>query len=167
MADTDLAPELTPLADLILSFDHVAFGVRDLRAAAAFFATMGGAFLKGGDNRRAGFRWLQYVLPGETKVEAIAPVSEECFLHDFLERRGEGVHHLTFRVSDLEEAVRRAEASDLTVVGVFSEARTWKECFIHPRSAMGTVVQLAQWVDKDDPPPTLEAVLAGEIFSLG
>ncbi len=53
------------------------------------------------------------------------------------------------------------------MVGLWDEAESWKECFLHPRSALGTVIQLAQWIDKDDPPPTLEAVLAGEVYSLG
>ena len=167
MSENQLPEELAPLADVIHSFDHVAFAVRDLVAAVSFFQAFGGQFIRGGDARRMGFRWVQFMLPGETKVEAISPVDEACFLHDFLDRRGEGLHHLTFRVTDLVEAAKRAEASGLRVVGLWADRESWKECFIHPASAHGTVIQLAQWLDKDQPPPSLEAVLAGEIFSAG
>lgn len=167
MAPIEPPAELAGLADHILAFDHVAFATRDLEASAAFFAALGGDFFDGGDNRRAGFRWLQFTLPGEARVEAIAPVTGECFLHDFLDRRGEGLHHLTFRVDDVEASARTAEAAGLRVVGLFTELSTWKECFIHPSSGQGTVVQLAQWPDKGTPQTTLEQVLAGDIVSFG
>ena len=163
---TQIPDELEPLGAFIDSFDHLAFAVRDLQPTAEFFAAFGGTFLRGGDNRRMGFRWMQFMLPGNTKVEAIAPVSKDCFLHEFLADRGEGIHHLTFRVTDVSAAAAAAEAAGLRVVGLFTELNTWKECFIHPKSAHGTVVQLAEWVDKDKPPPTLAQVLAGEIFSV-
>lgn len=163
----NLPADLEPLSAYIESFDHVAFAVRDLVATADFFQALGGAFIGGGDNRRMGFRWFQYMLPGDTKVEAISPVSDDCFLHPFLDERGDGIHHLTFRVRDLVEAATAAREHGMQVLGEWTAARTWKECFIHPRSAHGTVVQLAQWVDKDTPPPTLDQVLAGEIYSEG
>ena len=166
MKRPDLPDHLAPLSELVHSFDHFAFAVRDLGSSASFFQGFGGMFLRGGDNRRMGFRWIQFVLPGGTKVEAISPVADDCFLHDFLRSRGEGIHHITFRVTDLAAAAARAEAAGLQVVGLYTELNIWKECFIHPRSAHGTVVQLAEWVDKDKSPPTLDAVLAGEIFSV-
>ena len=167
MTTPELPAELAPLSEFVNSFDHFAFAVLDLAATASFFADFGGTFFRGGDNRRMGFRWVQFVLPGGSKVEAISPVADDCFLHDFLQTRGEGIHHITFRVTDVEAAAAQAEAVGMRVVGLFTKLNTWKECFIHPRSAHGTVVQLAEWVDKDKPPPTLEAVLAGEIFSVG
>ena len=163
MSYPELPGDLAPLAETIDRFDHVAFAVHDLVPMAAFFGMLGGTFLRGGNTRRAGFRWIQFVLPGDTKVEAIAPVTQDCFL----DSRGEGIHHLTFRVSDVAEAARRAQEHGLRVVGLFTELNSWKECFIHPSTAYGTVIQLAQWIDKDKPPLTLEAVLAGEIYSLG
>lgn len=167
MAEPALTDDLASLSDLIIGFDHVAFAVRDLIPTVQFFQSLGGEFLEGGDNRKDGFRFVQFVLPGATKVEAIAPITDDCFLHDFLDGRGEGIHHLTFRVRDVVEAARRAEAQGLRVVGLFTELITWKECFIHPSSAHGTVVQLAQWPDKDQPPPSLAQVLAGEVHSPG
>jgi 4-hydroxyphenylpyruvate dioxygenase-like putative hemolysin len=66
------------------------------------------------------------------------------FLQTFLDKRGEGAHHMTFVVRDVRLAVERARAAGLRVVDEdFSDPR-WQEAFISPRSAFGTIVQLAQ-----------------------
>lgn len=157
------------LADLVLGFDHVALAVNDLRAAAGFLQMMGGSFLRGGDNPRGGFRWVHFLFgeSGESKIEALAPVSGDCFLRDFLNRRGEGVHHMTFRVSSVAAAARRAEESGRKVTGLrlAADPDGWSECFLHPSTAHGTVIQLAQWTKLDLPEGSLEDVLAGRIIT--
>ncbi|MCY4621497.1 MAG: VOC family protein [bacterium] len=160
----DLPEHLEPLNDLIQYLDHVAIGVHDVGAAAGLFEMLGGTFLTGADNRRGGFRWLQYRLPGSTRIEALAPVSDDCFLWRFLRSRGEGLHHLTFRVSSVAEAARQAEGAGLDVVGLYINPGGWSECFIHPSSASGTLIQLADWTDDYYPQASLSQVLAGEVI---
>ena len=158
---SDLPEHLEPLTDLIEYFDHVAFGVHDLVPAARLFEYLGGVFVTGGDNRREGFRWFHYRLPGDTKIEALAPITDESFLWRFLRSRGEGLHHLTFRVSSVKKAARRAEEAGLRVLGLNLNPDGWSECFIHPASAHGTLIQLAEWPETPVPPVSLEEVLAG------
>lgn len=160
----DLPEHLEPLRDLIQYLDHVAIGVHDVGQAAGLFEMLGGAFITGADNRRGGFRWLQYRLPGGARIEALAPVTDDCFLWRFLRSRGEGLHHLTFRVSSVVEAARRAEQASLLVVGIHLDPGGWSECFIHPSSANGTLIQLADWTDDYYPQASLEQVLAGEVI---
>jgi methylmalonyl-CoA/ethylmalonyl-CoA epimerase len=71
-------------------------------------------------------------------------------LHAFLEKRGEGAHHMTFIVHDLKRAVDRARAAGLRVVEEDYANPRWQEAFISPRSAFGTIIQLAQ-SDLDGP----------------
>lgn len=162
---TDLPEDLEPLTDLIDRFDHFALGVHDLRAAARLFELLGGAFITGADNLERGFRWIHYGLPGGAKIEALAPVSDDCFLRRFLRSRGEGVHHLTFKVSSVSEAARRAEQAGLKVVGLRLDPGVWSECFIYPSSAHGTLIQLAGWPDDYAPSASLEEVLAGKVVA--
>lgn len=162
---TDIPEHLEPLADLIDYFDHVGLAVENLGSATRLFELMGGTFITGADNAALGFRWLQYRLPGDAKIEALAPVSDDCFLWRFLRSRGEGVHHLTFKVSSVPEAARRAEQAGLKVVGLNVNPGVWSECFIHPSSAHGTLIQLAEWPDDYAPSVTLREVLAGEVFA--
>lgn len=160
----DLPEHLEPLSDLIEYLDHVAIGVRDVAAVADLLELLGGTFLTGADQRRGGFRWIQYRLPGGAKIEALAPVSDDCFLWRFLRSRGEGMHHLTFKVSSVAEAARRAEKAGLDVVGLHLNPGVWSECFIHPSDAHGTLIQLADWPEDHYPKVSLEQVLAGEVI---
>lgn len=154
---------MTPLDSLVERFDHVAYGVRRIEAALPMVTDLlGGRFHDGGDSRRGGFRWVQFVMPGSVKLELIQPVTPDCFLHAFLDRHGEGLHHLTYKVRDLQAVVARATRMGMETVGLSTDHPAWREVFIHPRSAHGTVIQLAEWEDRVAT-TTLEEVLAGKV----
>jgi methylmalonyl-CoA/ethylmalonyl-CoA epimerase len=151
------------LGDTIERFDHVSIAVRDIRSAAPLATLMGGTFFDGGLNHVGDFRWVQWVLPGG-KLEMIEPVDPgdaHNFLVRFLEERGEGVHHVTFKVTDIEKAVDRARVLGFDVIGLDLSYEFWKEAFVHPKGAHGVLVQLAEWTDEPPPPGhTLDAALA-------
>lgn len=149
------------LADLIERFDHVALGVHDVEACLPLVEFLGGRFYAGADHIRNGFRWVQFELPDGSKLELIAPLSRDSFLVQFLEKRGEGVHHLTYKVTDVQEGARRAEASGFRTSGLHLNP-SWSEVFLHPRNAHGAVIQLASWADESAwRTAILEDVLAG------
>jgi len=58
------------------------------------------------------------------------------------------MHHLTFKVSDIGRAVARARELGFTVVGFDDSEEDWKEAFVHPASAHGVLIQLAEFPDK-------------------
>jgi catechol 2,3-dioxygenase-like lactoylglutathione lyase family enzyme len=72
------------------------------------------------------------------------------FLARFLERRGEGLHHVTLRVSDIEAQIDRLRSGGIDPVMVDLRDQTWKEAFIHPRDARGVLIQLAESPYDDD-----------------
>ena len=72
------------------------------------------------------------------------------FVSRFLDRRGEGVHHVTFRVSDLTDQVERMRAGGVELMQVSLDDEHWKEAFIHPRHAHGVLIQLAESPHGDD-----------------
>jgi len=123
---------------------------------------MGARFREGGDE--IGFRWAQWHLPGSGKLEMIQPLDPDDgdnFLVRFLRERGPGLHHLTFRVHNLTDAVIHARDMGFDVTGV-SPTGDWKEAFIHPKSSHGTLIQLAEWDDTQpdtESSPRLEDVL--------
>jgi methylmalonyl-CoA/ethylmalonyl-CoA epimerase len=127
------------------ALDHTAIAVRDLQAALPLYRDLLGGVPSGYERISArGFMWLTLRYPNAGQVELLAPVGDSGFLHTFLARRGEGAHHMTFIVHDLRHAVERARAAGLRVVDEdYSEPR-WREAFISPRSAFGTIIQLAQ-----------------------
>jgi methylmalonyl-CoA/ethylmalonyl-CoA epimerase len=121
----------------VIALDHTAIAVRDIHTALPLYQ---------GRPRpsSAGFTFLSLTYPNGSKIELLAPHGENGFVQTFLDKRGEGVHHLTFRVHDVRVAVERSRAAVLRVVDENYSDPRWQEAFISPRSAFGTIVQLAQ-----------------------
>ncbi|MFM8867412.1 MAG: VOC family protein [Ilumatobacteraceae bacterium] len=128
-----------------LWFDHVAYCVADPRDA---FGVL---------RRDLGVEWrlwemngdfggVQVEFPSAFKVELIHPNStnRDHFTNRFLERRGPGPHHLTFRTKDLRALLQRADGLDIGVIQMSLDNPEWMEAFIHPRTTGGILVQIAQ-----------------------
>lgn len=131
------------MAELEFHLDHVALAVRDAGRAARFFLeVMGGKPGAGGENSLEGYRWRQYRF-ASGKIELLEPTGAG-FLSRFLERRGEGVHHVTFLTPDLTLALEAIRASGVEPIRVNLDHPYWKEAFIHPRDAFGVLIQIAQ-----------------------
>ncbi len=128
------------------SFDHVAHGAASIRSLLPVYRDLlGGVFVGGGDNSRVGFRTVQLRFAGGGRVELLEPLAGSRFLDSFLARNGDGgLHHVTFKVADIEAALAAAERIGLTPFGVHLENPVWKEAFLHPRQANGALVQIAQ-----------------------
>ena len=133
------------LSQYIVKLDHTAIAVRRIKDALALYRdVLGGEPHSMGDNDAQGFRWFQLVYPGGSKVELLEPLNPDGFLAKFLDRYGEGVHHMTFKVNRIEELVPILRERGLRVVDENYSDPGWKEAFISPRSAHGTIVQIAE-----------------------
>ncbi len=125
--------------------DHTAIAVRSIEDALPFYRdVMGGSAGAVHDHPERGFRALAVRFPYGGGIELIAPSGENSFVQKFLDKRGEGVHHITFIVEDLAQSVAEARAAGVRVVDENYDRPEWQEAFISPRSANGTIIQLAQ-----------------------
>jgi methylmalonyl-CoA/ethylmalonyl-CoA epimerase len=128
--------------------DHTSIAVHSIEAALPLYRdVLGGDAEPIHHHEQAGFSTLTLRFPHGGGIELIAPYGPTGFIHDFLAKRGEGVHHITFLVDDLKAAVAEARAAGVRVVDEKYEDPRWFEAFISPRSANGTIVQLAQTND--------------------
>ena len=129
----------------VVALDHTAIAVRSIQAALPLYRDLLGGVPNGFERHsERGFAWLTLRYPNGSQVELLEPIGSGGFLHSFLERYGEGAHHMTFIVADLRHAVERARAAGLRIVDEDYRDLRWQEAFISPRSAFGTIVQLAQ-----------------------
>ncbi len=125
-----------------LQFDHVAVAVHSIKSALPLYRdALGGEYLMGGD-ADGSWRWIQLRFPGG-KVELLEPLGEG-FLARFLERHGEGLHHITFKTEDIRGAVEELERRGYELVDVSIDNPDWKEAFLRPSRAHGTLIQVAQ-----------------------
>jgi catechol 2,3-dioxygenase-like lactoylglutathione lyase family enzyme len=125
--------------------DHVAVGVRKIDQAMDWAAQAAGGrevarFTEGS------WRGAQAAFAGGIRLEALEPIDapEDDFLVRFLEHSGEGPHHLTFKVPDIEARIARLRSVGIEPVKINLSNPGWRECFLHPRLGLGTVIQLAQ-----------------------
>jgi methylmalonyl-CoA/ethylmalonyl-CoA epimerase len=133
-----------------LELDHVAVAVHSVKAALPLYRdALGGEYLMGDDSRDGTWRWVQFRYPGGGKVELLEPLGEG-FLSRFLERRGEGLHHMTFKTDDVAAAILELESRGYEVVDVDLDDPHWKEAFLRPSKAHGTLIQVAWSSDPDD-----------------
>jgi methylmalonyl-CoA/ethylmalonyl-CoA epimerase len=130
-----------------LELDHVAVAVRSIKQALRLYRdALGGEYLMGGDS--GSWRWLQVRFPNGGKVELLEPLGEG-FLSRFLDKHGEGLHHVTFKTDDIDAAVEHVRSLGYELVDVNLDGADWKEAFLRPSGAHGTLVQLA-WSSRSD-----------------
>jgi methylmalonyl-CoA epimerase len=83
---------------------------------------------------------------GTSRVELLAPLSADTPVGRFLDRRGQGLHHVAYEVDDIERALRDARAEGAELIDPEPRAGLFglRVAFIHPESAAGVLVELVQ-----------------------
>ena len=127
-----------------LSIHHVAIAVHDLDAALAFYRD--GLGLEVTERREVPEEGVEiaFLPAGEGKIELLRPLDEESGVARFLEKRGEGLHHICLAVEDVEAAMERLRAAGARLLS--DEPRLnvhgTRYVFVHPRSAHGVLLEL-------------------------
>jgi methylmalonyl-CoA/ethylmalonyl-CoA epimerase len=134
--------------DLIEKLDHVAFAVRDKKPAARFLTSVLGATevmeMQWGD-----FTFASYLLGSASMLELIYASDPGNFVNRFVDKRGQGVHHLTFKVRSIEEMVEHLRSQGLNPEGIETSDPLWKEAYLPPSEALGTVMQFAEFPEEE------------------
>ncbi len=126
------------------AMDHIAVVVRDLNEALSFYRDALGL---GVDERREVPEEQVEVASlslGETSIELVQPLSAESGVARFLEKRGEGLHHVCLTVEDITAAMDqlRDAGADLITEEPRVGANGKRYVFIHPKSAHGVLLEL-------------------------
>lgn len=134
--------------------DHVAIGTGVLTDGWELFGgLLGGTWGYGGDS--PGYWWGQLLFASGPKIELLTPTGgpDSAFLERFLAARGPGPHHFNFSVGDIEATLARVRELGIEPVGVELSNPQWKEAFLHPKTAHGIVIQVAQAAGPGPRPP--------------
>lgn len=131
---------------ILTEIDHVAIAVNDLEAAIAWYAQVFGATV---DHREVVERdGVEEALlkVAESYVQLLTPTRDDSPVAKFLATRGEGIHHVGYRVADCAaalEAVKRA-GGRLIDEQPRPGSRGTTVAFVHPKGAFGTLIELVQ-----------------------
>jgi methylmalonyl-CoA/ethylmalonyl-CoA epimerase len=145
---------------MFLNVEHIGIAVRDLAAANALFASLLNvqpykseevasegvmtSFFKVDSGRSN--------VPGEprgqTKIELLVPTRPDSPIATYLEKRGEGIHHLAFEVTDLEAEMARLKAEGFALLNETPKrgADNKLVCFLHPKTTNSVLIELCQEV---------------------
>lgn len=87
-----------------------------------------------------------FFMIGQTKIELLESTDPEGPIGKFLEKRGEGIHHIAFAVENIEERLREAEAAGIRLID--TEPRRGAEglsiAFLHPKSTLGVLTEFCE-----------------------
>lgn len=127
--------------------DHIHVTVQDLKKAVAFFSRlMNARASKVYESTEGGFRF-QFVRAGSVVVQLMEPTSPDSPIAQIIQRRGEGLHAVSFKVANLEMAVAELQAQGLQLLGK-SDSGYIKQAHFNPKETFGLVVELCEYKGK-------------------
>lgn len=126
--------------------DHVGIAVRSLEEAIPIWRALLGGPPSGREPVPAEGVRVAFFGRGGGRVELLEPIDPDSPVGRFIERRGEGIHHVCLAVEDLDEAVDRAREAGLEPLdpGVRRGAGGHRVAFFHPRDTGGVLVELSE-----------------------
>lgn len=127
------------------ALDHLGIAVRSLADAKAIYEKLGLALSPAevvpGENVR-----VLMVLVGETRLELLEPTSDDSVIAKFIAKRGEGLHHISIRVPDLNAAVQKLKSGGTRLVSneIKIGAGGHRYIFLHPSGTSGVLIELVE-----------------------
>ena len=133
---------------MIDKIHHVGIAVRDLDKALEFYRDTLGLHVHAMDTvEDQGVRAALLTI-GESEIELLEPTSPEANMAKFIERRGEGLHHICFQTADVDGELDTLKAKGVELVDQKSRAGlAGMICFLHPKASRGVLVELATPMD--------------------
>lgn len=130
---------------MIHAIDHIGIAVSDLDVAVARYAQLMGFPPDRIEDVPTENVKVAFFAVGETHIELLSATSADSPIARFIAKRGEGVHHLAYRVADLAAAVTQYQKKGFTVIGGSRPgAHGTTVAFLHPKSTHGCLVELVQ-----------------------
>ena len=131
---------------MIRKIDHIAIAVRDIDEASKFFADTLGLSVDGIEEVAEQRTKVAFIQIGEVRIELVQPTEPDSPVGKFIEKRGEGIHHIALGTDGINEDL--AGLSDKGVRLIDKEPKTGahgaKIAFVHPKSSHGVLLELCQ-----------------------
>jgi len=129
---------------MIKQINHLGIAVKNLEEAREFYRSLFGLEssepLIGGD----GTIKISMVEVGGVLIELLQPAGNEGVIAKFLEKRGEGFHHICYEVEDINAEIVSLKAAGIEVLGEVKPGAEGMSVFLHPRGTHGVLVELVE-----------------------
>ncbi len=125
---------------------HVGVAVKNLEQAKEIYTKLLGAAETGTETVADQRVRLAFFHTGDTSIEVTEPTSPDSPIAKFIEKRGEGVHHLSFEVDDIRAELKRLKEAGFQLIDEVPRkgAGGYWIAFVHPKSTGGVLVEISQ-----------------------
>jgi methylmalonyl-CoA/ethylmalonyl-CoA epimerase len=130
----------------IVKVDHIGIAVNNAESGLKFFSQLLGLKLEG-EETVAEQKVKTFFLPvGDTEVELLEATAPDSPVAKFLEKKGEGVHHIAFSVEDIDSALKELQDNGIGLIDTKPRigAGNKRIAFIHPKFTSGVLVELSE-----------------------
>ncbi|PAB57614.1 methylmalonyl-CoA epimerase [Anaeromicrobium sediminis] len=129
-----------------LKVDHIGIAVKDLEATLKFYQEVLGLELEGTEVVEEQKVKVAFLPVGDTEVELLESTDKDGPIARYIEKKGEGMQHIAFRVSNIEEAIADMKAKGVRMIDETPRygAGGAKIAFCHPKSTNGVLVELSE-----------------------
>jgi methylmalonyl-CoA epimerase len=133
-------------APLLTEIDHVAIAVHDLDAAIAYYAETFGATVDHRERVESDGVEEALLKVADSYIQLLTPVREDSPVAVYLAKKGEGLHHVGYRVADCAAALQSVKDHGGRVIDEAPRpgSRGTTVAFIHPKGALGTLIELVE-----------------------
>jgi len=133
-----------------IKINHVAIAVQDIDAALKFWEQTFGLELNHVEDVPSQKSKVAFLPLGESEIELVQPTTSDSGLAYFLEKRGEGMHHICIEVEDIDATLAELKSKGVRLINdVPEELPGRKMAFVHPKAANGVLVELYQLTENN------------------
>ena len=131
--------------------EHIGIAVKDLEKSNSLFAKLLNVLPYKMETVESEKVRTSFFRNGETKIELLESLDPDGPIGKFIEKRGEGIHHIAFEVEDIYEEMQRLEKEGFDLINSVPKrgADNKLVCFIHPKSANGVLIELCQAIREE------------------
>ncbi|MFN5324127.1 MAG: methylmalonyl-CoA epimerase [Bacteroidota bacterium] len=126
--------------------EHIGIAVKDLKTAGETYTKiLGMPPYKTETVESEGVNTMFFQI-GESKIELLESIHAESPISKFIDKKGEGIHHIAFGVSDIKAEMKRLEEEGFTLLNAepkLGADNKWV-CFLHPKGSHGVLIELCQ-----------------------
>ena len=129
-----------------MKIEHIGIAVKSLAAAVKVYEQAIGLKVAGYDEvDEQGVRVAMLEI-GESRIELLEPTRPDSPIEKFMNKRGEGIHHIAVRVDDIEESLQQLKAAGIRLIDETPKrgAHNTRVAFIHPASTHGVLMELVE-----------------------
>ncbi|PLX93113.1 MAG: methylmalonyl-CoA epimerase [Desulfuromonas sp.] len=126
--------------------NHIGIAVKNLETAIPFYRDVLGMSFEGTEDVAEQKVRVAFLQVGESRIELLEPTAVDSPVAKFLEKNGEGIHHLAYEVEDIEQALEALDAQGVRLIDRQPRkgAHNSQIAFLHPKASGGVLTEICQ-----------------------